>query len=201
LALAGNKKLTSTGYTYISIYIIKVSPHTKSNDIFYIIPIVMHLQSRSLKYLDLSSNTIDKKSASSLSEALMLATSLKTLMLDSCYMSPAVLDILSDPIRTSVSLHEVSLRGNDFAKKSFQPLCLMMEIPLAPNDVLDCAGLVSLDLSGNDLRPGIRLLSKALMQNTQLQTLILQNCHLDGAALVPLAEALVSTGRSMSNFL
>ncbi|KAI8577814.1 hypothetical protein K450DRAFT_250124 [Umbelopsis ramanniana AG] len=171
LALAGNKKLTSAGYTYISIYISK---------------------SRSIKYLDLSSNTIDKKSANSLSESLMLATSLQTLMLDSCYLSPAILDIFSDAIRTSVSLHEVSLRGNEFNKKAFPPLCSMLEIPLAPKELLDCSGLVTLNLSGNDLRHGIRLLSKTLTQNNQLQTLNLQNCHLDSSALVPLAEALKS---------
>ncbi|KAI9284031.1 hypothetical protein BC943DRAFT_326878 [Umbelopsis sp. AD052] len=171
LALAGNKKLTSAGYTYLSIYISK---------------------SRSIKYLDLSSNTIDKKSANSLSESLMLATSLQTLMLDSCYLSPAILDVFSDAIRTSVSLHEVSLRGNEFNKKAFQPLCSMLEIPLAPKELLDCSGLVTLDLGGNDLRYGIRLLSKTLMQNNQLQTLNLQNCHLDSTALVPLADALKS---------
>lgn len=123
----------------------------------------------------------------------MLATSLQTLMLDSCYLSPAILDIFSDAIRTSVSLHEVSLRGNEFSKKAFPPLCSMLEIPLAPKELLDCSGLVNLDLSGNDLRHGIRLLSKTLLQNNQLQTLSLLNCHLDSPSLVPLAEALVSS--------
>jgi uncharacterized protein YjbI with pentapeptide repeats len=130
----------------------------------------------------------------------MLATSLQTLMLDSCYLSPAILDIFSDAIRTSVSLHELSLRGNEFSKKAFQPLCSMLEIPLAPREILDCSGLVTLDLSGNDLRHGIRQLSKILMQNKQLQTLNFQKCHLDSPALVSLAEALVSTINRRSLF-
>lgn len=112
-------------------------------------------------------------------------------MLDSCYLTPAVLDILSHSVRSSFSLHDLSLRGNEFAKKAFLPISSMIDMSLDPPNIDNCNGLVSLDLSGNDLRSGIRLLAKGIIHNTQLQTLVLQNCHLDSPALVPLAEALV----------
>lgn len=119
----------------------------------------------------------------------MLATSLQTLMMDSCILTPAVLDILAYSVRSSVSLHDLSLRGNDFPKKALPYICSMIEMD--PTDLSDCTGLVSLDLSGNDLRYGSRLLAKALAQNNRLQNLVLRNCHLDSPSLVPLAEALV----------
>ncbi|CAM0139967.1 unnamed protein product [Umbelopsis sp. WA50703] len=169
LALAGNTKLTSKGFTYLSVYISK---------------------SQSLKYLDISSMNIDKKSAHSLSQSLSLATSLQTLMMDSCNLSPAVLDMLSGDIRNSISLHDMSLRGNNFSKKAFPPLSSILYSPIElPQDV-GCTGLISLDLSGNDLRYGARLLANALAQNNQLQSLILRNCQLDSTLLAPLAEAI-----------
>jgi Ran GTPase-activating protein (RanGAP) involved in mRNA processing and transport len=150
-------------------------------------------QSQSLKYLDISSMNIDKKSAHSLSQSLSLATSLQTLMMDSCNLSPAVLDMLSGDIRNSISLHDMSLRGNNFSKKAFPPLSSILYSPIElPQDV-GCTGLISLDLSGNDLRYGARLLANALAQNNQLQSLILRNCQLDSTLLAPLAEAIVST--------
>lgn len=135
---------------------------------------------------------IDKKSAHSLSQSLSLATSLQTLMMDSCNLSPAVLDLLSGDIRNSISLHDISLRGNNFAKKAFPPLASMLYSPIELPQDAGCGGLVSLDLSGNDLRHGARLLANALAQNNQLQTLILRACQVDSTSLVPLAEAIVS---------
>lgn len=74
LSLSGNRKLRSQGWRMVAAYIKKVSrPFLESEPHFLMQPC---LQARALRFLDLSSNNLDKKSVEYLSQALSIGTTL-----------------------------------------------------------------------------------------------------------------------------
>ncbi|CCM02426.1 uncharacterized protein FIBRA_04524 [Fibroporia radiculosa] len=106
LSVASNKRLKASAFRLLGAYVAKA---------------------KSLQFLDLSQNSLDKKSieyiASALSEAPM--PGLVSLRLDDCSLRPAALDALANTVRKS-SLRNISLRLNRINATGAVAIALMI---------------------------------------------------------------------------
>ncbi|KAG6848495.1 hypothetical protein H0H93_016526 [Arthromyces matolae] len=140
--------------------------------------------SKSLQFLDISQNNLDKKSIEYIVGALPTAPDpgLISLRLDDCALRPAALETLSRAVRTSC-LRNISLRHNRINATGAIALALMIR------DYPDTVPL-SIGLKGNDLRSGVTYVAQVLKRNRTLKVLNLSENKLDVAGLVSIAEAL-----------
>ncbi|KAG6917154.1 hypothetical protein DXG01_003667 [Tephrocybe rancida] len=106
LSLASNRKLKTPAFRLIGAYV---------------------AQAKSLQFLDLSQNNLDKKSVEHIVAALTTAPEpgLVSLRLDDCALRPAALETLSRAVRTS-SLRNISLRHNRITATGAVALALMI---------------------------------------------------------------------------
>ncbi|KAG6828374.1 hypothetical protein H0H92_008216 [Tricholoma furcatifolium] len=106
LSLASNRKLKAPAFRLVGAYV---------------------SQTKSLQFLDLSQNNLDKKAIEYIVAALATAPNpgLVSLRLDDCALRPAALETLSRAVRTS-SLRNISLRHNRITATGAVALALMI---------------------------------------------------------------------------
>ncbi|KAF8637057.1 hypothetical protein AX16_010912 [Volvariella volvacea WC 439] len=106
LSVAANKRLKAPAFRLIGAYV---------------------ANAKSLQFLDLSNNALDKKSIEYIVVALATAPTpgLTSLRLDDCSLRPAALEVLCRAVRTS-SLNHISLRQNRITQASGVALALMI---------------------------------------------------------------------------
>ncbi|GBE84362.1 hypothetical protein SCP_0603410 [Sparassis crispa] len=106
LSVASNRRLKASAFRLIGAYVLKT---------------------RCLQFLDLSQNTLDKRSVEYIAAALPVAPNpgLVSLRLDDCSLKPAALDALANVVRKS-SLRNISLRHNRINATGAVALALMI---------------------------------------------------------------------------
>ncbi|KAI9488702.1 hypothetical protein BDB00DRAFT_877172 [Zychaea mexicana] len=174
LNLADNKKLKTTGFKYIAIYV-KGSHH--------------------LEHLDLSRTNPDKKAIQYLAQALTASPtaetssspSLKRLLLDGCLLKPQSLEVLASGVRKSPNLRHISLQSNRINNQGAIWLGVMLRDYDSPENI---KGLEYMNLNNNDIRQGVQYIAQALRRNRSLTELHLHDCKLDPKACAFIGEAL-----------
>ncbi|KAI9249774.1 hypothetical protein BDA99DRAFT_523622 [Phascolomyces articulosus] len=173
LNLADNKKLKTTGFKYIAIYV---------------------KGSRKLERLDLSNTNPDKKAIQYLAQALTASSftaksfpSLQQLLLDGCLLKLSFLEILASGVRKSPNLRYLSLIGNKISNQGAIWLGVMLRDYDNPEYI---KGLEYLNLNNNDIRQGVQYIAQALRRNQSLTELHLHDCKLDSKACAFIGEAL-----------
>ncbi|KAF9275070.1 hypothetical protein BGZ68_000134 [Mortierella alpina] len=197
LSVQDNKKIKSTGFKYISVFVKKT---------------------KSLKSLNVSGIPMDKKSVEFLAHALRVGrlgfgSRLEELRMDQCGMRGNLLEIMAPAIRES-NLRHVSMRSNRIGASGGVWLgVLMRDYDDQPNKAIPnnneeqgfkrvfpgvanpellkrTRGVEVLDVSDNDLRQGADFVAQTLRRNMSLKCLVLANNNLDPARLAVLADAL-----------
>ncbi|KAF9407597.1 hypothetical protein BGZ94_002639 [Podila epigama] len=197
LSVQDNKKIKSTGFKYIAVFVKKT---------------------KSLKSLNVSGIPMDKKSIEFLAHALKIGrlgygSRLEELRMDRCGMRGALLETMAPAIRES-NLRHLSLRSNRIGTAGGVWIgVLMRDYEDLPNKAIPnnneeqgfrrvfpgivnpellkrTRGVESLDVSDNDLRQGADYIAQTLRRNMSLKRLVLANNNLDHARLVAIAEAL-----------
>ncbi|EMD36293.1 hypothetical protein CERSUDRAFT_95631 [Gelatoporia subvermispora B] len=107
LSVASNRRLKAPAFRLIAAYVSKA---------------------KTLQFLDLSQNALDKKSIEYIAGALAQAPNpgLVSLRLDDCSLKPAALDALANSVRTS-SLRNISLRHNRISTTGAVAVALMIK--------------------------------------------------------------------------
>ncbi|KAG0007031.1 hypothetical protein BGZ80_005058, partial [Entomortierella chlamydospora] len=197
LSIQDNKKIKVNGFKYISVFVKKT---------------------KSLKSLNISGITADKKSVEFLAHALKVGrlgfgSRLQELRMDRCGLRGNLLEIMAPAIKES-NLKVVSLRSNRIGSAGGVWLgVLMRDYEDQPNATVPTNndeqgfkrvfpgisnpellkrthGVEILDISDNDLRQGADYVAQTLRRNMSLKSLIMANNNLDPARLVILADAL-----------
>jgi len=122
LSVASNRRLKTAAFRLIGAYVEKVLSILSLICISYRI-----YQAKSLQFLDLSQNQLDKKAIEYIVAALQTAPEpgLVSLRLDDCALRPAALEALCRAVRTS-SLRNISLRHNHISVSGGVALALMI---------------------------------------------------------------------------
>ncbi|KAF9306239.1 hypothetical protein BGZ74_007005 [Mortierella antarctica] len=197
LSVQDNKKIKSTGFKYIAVFVKKT---------------------KSLKSLNVSGIPLDKKSIEFLAHALKIGrlgfgSRLEELRMDRCGMRGALLETMAPAIRES-NLRHLSLRSNRIGASGGVWIgVLMRDYDDQPNKAIPnnneeqgfrrvfpgivnpellkrTRGVESLDVSDNDLRQGADYIAQTLRRNMSLKRLVMANNNLDHARLVIIADAL-----------
>ncbi|KAF9563878.1 hypothetical protein EC968_004672, partial [Mortierella alpina] len=197
LSVQDNKKIKSTGFKYISVFVKKT---------------------KSLKSLNVSGVPMDKKSVEFLAHALRVGrlgfgSRLEELRMDQCGLRGNLLEIMAPAIRES-NLRQVSMRSNRIGASGGVWIgVLMRDYDDQPNKAIPnnneeqgfkrvfpgvanpellkrTRGVEVLDVSDNDLRQGADFVAQTLRRNMSLKCLVLANNNLDPARLAVLADAL-----------
>ncbi|KAF9982525.1 hypothetical protein BGZ75_006096 [Mortierella antarctica] len=192
-----NKKIKSTGFKYISVFVKKT---------------------KSLKSLNVSGVPMDKKSVEFLAHALRVGrlgfgSRLEELRMDQCGLRGNLLETMAPAIRES-NLRQVSMRSNRIGASGGVWIgVLMRDYDDQPNKAIPnnneeqgfkrvfpgvanpellkrTRGVEVLDVSDNDLRQGADFVAQTLRRNMSLKCLVLANNNLDPARLAVLADAL-----------
>ncbi|KAI0777715.1 hypothetical protein BD413DRAFT_602017 [Trametes elegans] len=111
LSVSSNRRMKAPAFRLLGAYVTKASPFA-----------------RSLQFLDLSQNALDKKSIEYIAAALPAAPTpgLVSLRLDDCSMKPQPLDALAHSVRVS-SLRNISLRHNRISATGAVAIALMIK--------------------------------------------------------------------------
>ncbi|KAI7860994.1 hypothetical protein BDC45DRAFT_552330 [Circinella umbellata] len=174
LNLTDNKKLKTTGFKYIAIYV---------------------KGSTQLERLDLSMTNPDKKAIQYLAQAMTStmnnnnntsSPSLKQLLLDGCLLKPPSLEILASGVRKSPHLRYLSLQRNKITHQGAVSLGVMLH----DYDQEHKKGLEYLNLNNNDIRQGVQYIAQALRRNRSLEELYMHDCKLDSKGCAFIGEAL-----------
>ncbi|KAF9190187.1 hypothetical protein BGZ51_008890 [Haplosporangium sp. Z 767] len=194
LSLQDNRRIKSAGFKYISVF------------------------TKSLKSLNISGVTMEKKSIEFLAHALRIGrlgfgSRLEELRMDRCGLRGNLLEIMAPAIRES-NLRQVSMRSNRIGPSGGVWIGVLMRdyddqpnktIPINneeqgfkrvfpgivnPELLKRTRGVEFLDVSDNDLRQGADYIAQTLRRNMSLKCLVLQNNNLDPARLVVFADAL-----------
>ncbi|KAG0095274.1 hypothetical protein BGZ93_006091 [Podila epicladia] len=197
LSVQDNKKIKSTGFKYIAVFVKKT---------------------KSLKSLNVSGIPLDKKSIEFLAHALKIGrlgfgSRLEELRMDRCGMRGALLETMAPAIRES-NLRHLSMRSNRIGAAGGVWIgVLMRDYDDQPNKAIPnnneeqgfrrvfpgivnpellkrTRGVESLDVSDNDLRQGADYIAQTLRRNMSLKRLVMANNNLDHARLVIIADAL-----------
>ncbi|KAF8953354.1 hypothetical protein BGZ46_003230 [Entomortierella lignicola] len=197
LSIQDNKKIKSNGFKYASVFVKKT---------------------KSLKSLNISGITADKRSVEFLAHALRVGrlgfgSRLQELRMDRCGLRGNLLEIMAPAIRES-NLKVVSLRSNRIGSAGGVWLgVLMRDYEDQPNATIPnnndeqgfkrvfpgisnpellkrTHGVEVLDISDNDLRQGADYVAQTLRRNMSLKSLIMTDNTLDPARLAILADAL-----------
>ncbi|KAJ8463748.1 hypothetical protein ONZ51_g10047 [Trametes cubensis] len=110
LSVSSNRRMKAPAFRLIGAYVTKLS------------------KAKSLQFLDLSQNALDKKSIEYIAAALPAAPTpgLVSLRLDDCSLRPQVLDALAHSVRVS-SLRNISLRHNRISATGSVAIALMIK--------------------------------------------------------------------------
>ncbi|KAF9116477.1 hypothetical protein BGX27_002149 [Mortierella sp. AM989] len=197
LSIQDNKKIKSAGFKYISVFVKKT---------------------KSLKSLNISGITAEKRSVEFLAHALRIGrlgfgSRLQELRMDRCGLRGNLLEVMAPAIRES-NLKVVSMRSNKIGSTGGVWLGVLIRdyedqpnatIPINndeqgfkrvfpgisnPELLKRTHGVEVLDISDNDLRVRADYVAQTLRRNMSLKTLILANNNLDPARLSVLADAL-----------
>ncbi|RKO92691.1 hypothetical protein BDK51DRAFT_49524 [Blyttiomyces helicus] len=176
LSVANNRKIRMNGMKYMAVYIKK---------------------SISLKYLDLSGLSFDKRGLAYLSYALAQGSqvppcgaTLEVLKMEKCRLNAGLLEIIAPGIVKS-RVTNLSLRNNKMSADCGRPIAEMITIEMPSSRYPGIArGLLTLDLRGNELRHGTAPIAEALATNDCLVELTLRDNKIDPVSLITLANAL-----------
>ncbi|KAG0366905.1 hypothetical protein BGZ54_004712 [Gamsiella multidivaricata] len=197
LSLQDNKKIKTTGFKYISVFVKKT---------------------KALKSLNVSGIAMDKRSVEFLAHALRIGrlgfgSRLEELRMDRCGLRGNLLEIMAPAIRES-NLKSVSMRSNRIGASGGVWIgVLLRDYEDHPNAVIPINneeqgfrrvfpgisnpellkrmhGIEVLDISDNDLRQGADYVAQMLRRNMSLKSLVMANNNLDPARLAVLADAL-----------
>ncbi|KAG0334056.1 hypothetical protein BG004_000573 [Podila humilis] len=197
LSVQDNKKIKSTGFKYIAVFVKKT---------------------KSLKSLNVSGIPLDKKAIEFLAHALKIGrlgfgSRLEELRMDRCGMRGALLETMAPAIRES-NLRHLSLKSNRIGATGGVWIGVLMRdyedlpdnsIPhnneeqgfrrvfpgiVNPELLKRTRGVESLDVSDNDLRQGADYVAQTLRRNMSLKRLTMASNNLDHSRLAIIADAL-----------
>ncbi|KAI9300298.1 hypothetical protein BJ944DRAFT_273247 [Cunninghamella echinulata] len=162
-------------------------------------------ESTSIKSLNISKCSPDRRATQYLSRGIRYAPSLKHLSMDQCALKSTHLETLSTGICQSTSLISLSLCYNRFSSSSGHWLATMI-LNSEPMDMYwenggggtESIGLQKLDLSGNNLIDAMGPFCQSLYHNRTLQHLSVSNCQIYPHGCELLADALYTNQRLIS---
>ncbi|KAL0081645.1 hypothetical protein F4703DRAFT_1918157 [Phycomyces blakesleeanus] len=172
LSLMDNKKIKTTGFKYVAVYIKGASK---------------------LQILNLTSTIPDKKAIGYLAQALIgtptsASPSLSSLILDNCGLKLPLLETLAAGIRQSTCLRHLSLRYNRINYQGAMWVGVMLRD--YDDNRLYQRGLESLAIDTNELRQGVQYIAQALRRNKSLLSLSMNDCKIDTKGCMFIGEAL-----------